>query len=357
MRQRYVLQLRHPASRFRHLHGGRSWSREGEVLDLPTGQVTFLFTDIEGSTRLVQSLRSADYHRLLTEHSTLLRAAVRDAGGVEFGTDGDAHFFAFHHARTAIEAATAAQRALAAHQWPDEARIRGTDGDPHRPPRAARRQLRRRGPESGGPDRGGRSRRAGARVGRCTLGGRCSLRGAEVPNVRSALRWAIDSGDPADLETGLLMAGALWRFWQLTGTLREAAEWFDQLLARPNAAEIPAARAKALRGAGGIAYWQNDLPEGQYERAVRLWAAAQAIKERIGGGAPSEMMQTVDPRPAAIEALGEDAVAQAWIEGQAMTPEGAVAYALGGDVHSADASRASDPALAESPSGSVRRGT
>jgi predicted ATPase/class 3 adenylate cyclase len=908
------------------------------VLDLPTGQVTFLFTDIEGSTRLVQNLGSADYHRLLTEHSTLLRAAVRDAGGVEFGTEGDAHFFAFHDARAAIEAATAAQRALAAHQWPDEARIRvrmgihtgrpelhganyvgvdlnrvariaaaghggqvlvsadarsaadarseaearslagprpATEADldgirladlgrhrlkdlvepehiyqlsspglpdefppirsidarpkhlpaqltsligrgkelsdvielvsrarlvtltgaggsgktrlavaaadrllprfddgvffaalapledgervpaaiaaslglreaPDRPlldvveehlrdktlllvtdnfehltaaaPVVARllqgspalsvlatsRELlrvygeqeypvpplpvpspngssepltanpcvqlfaeraaavradfrltpenapviaeicrrvdglplavelaaaririlspaellarldRRLATLSGGardvPERqrtlrgtidwshdllepaerrlfarlsafaGGWTREAAEAICAGDLGvdvlevleslvdkslvrrtideaeavrfdmletireyarerldaageapavrslhagffrqlaesaepnltGPDSARwldalGAEVPNVRSALRWAIDSGDPADLETGLFMAGALWRFWQLTGTLREAAEWFDQLLARPKAADIPAARAKALRGAGGIAYWQNDLPRsrqlyeeavaiyrqlgdeaglgaalndlaylpmlmgepdlaerlfteardifrelgdrwqaalaemniastkfflgdyerardvieavvpvirergdrfwlteaitglgqleqltgrfddarrhyaeslnlaleartmpqvamvleplsnvdaagGQYERAVRLWAAAQAIKERIGGGAPSEMMQTVDPRPAAIQALGEDAVAQAWAEGQAMTPERAVAHALGGDVLTAEAVGASDPALAE----------
>jgi predicted ATPase/class 3 adenylate cyclase len=310
--------------------------------------------------------------------------------------------------------------------------------------------------------------------------------GREVPNFRSALRWAIDSGDASDLEAGLLTAGALWRFWQLTGTLREAGEWFDQLLAQPNAISVPAGRAKALRGAGGIAYWQNDLPrsralyeaavalyrelgslegtaatlndlaylpmlmgelelaerlfteardlfrqlgdswqaalaemnvastkfftgdyeearrvietvvpvirergdrfwlteaitglgqleqltgrfdaarghyaealqlaldagttpqvamvleplsnvdaaEGNHVRAVELWAAAQAIKQRVGGGAPSEMMQTVDPRPAAIEAVGEDAVARAWAEGQAMTPEEAVAYALEGE--------------------------
>ncbi len=74
-----------------------------------------------------------------------------------------------------------------------------------------------------------------------------------------------------------------------------------------------------------------DSAEGNHRRAVELWSAAQAIKERVGGGAPSEMMQTVDPRPAAIEAIGEAAVAQAWDEGLALTLEQAVARALGRD--------------------------
>ena len=74
-----------------------------------------------------------------------------------------------------------------------------------------------------------------------------------------------------------------------------------------------------------------DAAEGDFSGAVRLWAAAQAIKERVGGGAPSEMMQTVDPRPAAVEAIGEQAVAEAWAAGQAMTPAEAVAYAVRGD--------------------------
>jgi predicted ATPase/class 3 adenylate cyclase len=305
----------------------------------------------------------------------------------------------------------------------------------------------------------------------------------EVPNVRSALRWALESPDAGDLEGGLLMAGALWRYWQLTGSLREADAWFAQLIERAGRPGPVAARAKAMQGAGGIAYWQNDLArsrklyeesvalyrqlddraglasalndlaylpmlqgeiplalqlfteardlfnelgdtwlsalaemniastnffagnldaaretieavipiirergdrfwlteavtglgqleqltgryaaarghyaeslqlaleagtipqvamvleplsnvdaaEGNHRRAVELWAAAQAIKERVGGGAPSEMMQTVDPRPAAVEAIGEEAVAQAWEAGQALTIERAVAHAL-----------------------------
>src|SRR5438477_10563491 len=92
--------------------------------DLPSGRVTFLFTDIEGSTRLVQKLGASDYRRLLTEHSALLRAAVNDLGGQEFGTEGDAHFFVFREAGGAVRAAIQAQRALASHQWPADAEIR-----------------------------------------------------------------------------------------------------------------------------------------------------------------------------------------------------------------------------------------
>jgi hypothetical protein len=66
---------------------------------------------------------------------------------------------------------------------------------------------------------------------------------------------------------------------------------------------------------------------GDHDRAVRLWAACEAIKQRIGGGAPAEVMRVSDPRPAATLAIGEDAVRSAWAEGWAMSPEEAVRYA------------------------------
>jgi len=95
----------------------------------------------------------------------------------------------------------------------------------------------------------------------------------EVPNVRGALHWALESGQPSDLQAGLLTAGALWRFWQVTGALREAADWFDQLLGASDSASVRSGRAKALRGAGGIAYWRNDLPRSRqlYEESVAIY--------------------------------------------------------------------------------------
>ena len=92
---------------------------------MPTGTVTMLFTDIEGSTRLLKQLGER-YGELLADHRRLLREAVAAHGGREMDTQGDAFFFAFARARNAVEAAVEAQRALAAHEWPDgvECRVR-----------------------------------------------------------------------------------------------------------------------------------------------------------------------------------------------------------------------------------------
>ncbi|HEY7599106.1 MAG TPA: adenylate/guanylate cyclase domain-containing protein, partial [Candidatus Limnocylindrales bacterium] len=92
-------------------------------MPLPTGTVTFMFTDIEGSTRLVQALGER-YPPLLARHHALLRAAISGAGGVEVSTEGDAFFAAFDSAAAAIAAAVSAQRALAAEEWPADAPVR-----------------------------------------------------------------------------------------------------------------------------------------------------------------------------------------------------------------------------------------
>ena len=89
----------------------------------PTGTVTFLFTDIEGSTRLLQQLRDR-YGDVLSRHGEILRAAFADHDGHEIDTQGDAFFAAFGRARDAVAAAVAAQRALAAEPWPDGTAVR-----------------------------------------------------------------------------------------------------------------------------------------------------------------------------------------------------------------------------------------
>ena len=71
---------------------------------VPTGTVTFLFTDIEGSTSLVKQLRDA-YGELLEKHHSLLRSAFSAGGGHEIDTQGDAFFFTFRRARDAVAAA------------------------------------------------------------------------------------------------------------------------------------------------------------------------------------------------------------------------------------------------------------
>jgi class 3 adenylate cyclase len=89
----------------------------------PTGAVTFLFTDIEGSTRLVKQLRDS-YGPVLREHQRLLRESFVAHGGYEVDTQGDSFFVAFASARDALLAAVEGQLALLSHQWPDGVEIK-----------------------------------------------------------------------------------------------------------------------------------------------------------------------------------------------------------------------------------------
>jgi predicted ATPase/class 3 adenylate cyclase len=90
----------------------------------PTGTVTFLFTDIEGSTRLVETLGIGAWSPLLDRHRAIIREALAAHGGVEIQTEGDAFFAVFDRAPEAIAAAADAQRALVAEPWPAATPIR-----------------------------------------------------------------------------------------------------------------------------------------------------------------------------------------------------------------------------------------
>jgi len=89
---------------------------------LPSGTVTFVFTDIEESTALLQRLGDG-YAGILAEHRKIVREAF-GANGVEIDTQGDAFFYAFPRAREAVAAAVEVQRAHAGHEWPDDAAVR-----------------------------------------------------------------------------------------------------------------------------------------------------------------------------------------------------------------------------------------
>jgi predicted ATPase/class 3 adenylate cyclase len=91
--------------------------------NLPTGTVTFLFTDIEGSTRLLETLGDG-YTPVLERHHELLREAIAAGEGTEVSTEGDAFFAVFPSAPRAVAAATAAQRALAVEPWPGNMAVR-----------------------------------------------------------------------------------------------------------------------------------------------------------------------------------------------------------------------------------------
>ena len=97
------------------------------MADLPTGTVTFLFTDLEGSTRLLEAHPSA-YRDAVARHHALLRAAVEAHGGAVFETVGDAVYAAFAHATDAVAAALAGQRALHQEPWPAGCALRARMG-------------------------------------------------------------------------------------------------------------------------------------------------------------------------------------------------------------------------------------
>ena len=99
---------------------------------------------------------------------------------------------------------------------------------------------------------------------------RCDL---EHPNIRAALRWAVDEDEA---ERAQAAAGALWRFWQQRGHLDEGGRWLDQVLAMPSGRQSSAARAKALVGAGGIAWWRQDR-----DAAGRFYDEAVAVERRL----------------------------------------------------------------------------
>src|SRR6476659_1469507 len=93
------------------------------MADFPGGTVTFLFSDVEGSTRLLTRLRGR-YAEVLGGLRRLLRAAVDEHAGREVDTEGDAFFVAFARASDAVAAAVSAQRALASRGWPEGVDVR-----------------------------------------------------------------------------------------------------------------------------------------------------------------------------------------------------------------------------------------
>jgi class 3 adenylate cyclase len=93
----------------------------------PTGTVTFLFSDLEGSTALLQQLGHR-YAEVLAGYRALLRAGFQAAGGHEVDTAGDGFFVAFSRATDAAAAAVTAQRAIATHPWPEGVQVRARMG-------------------------------------------------------------------------------------------------------------------------------------------------------------------------------------------------------------------------------------
>ncbi len=94
-----------------------------DKLDLPTGTVTFMFTDIEGSTRHLAAM-GEDFAPMLARHHDLMRSSIAANNGLVVGTEGDAFFAVFRDAPGALRAGVDAQRGLSAEPWPGGADIR-----------------------------------------------------------------------------------------------------------------------------------------------------------------------------------------------------------------------------------------
>jgi len=90
----------------------------------PTGTVTFLFTDIEGSTRLLQQIGDARSSQLLSEHRRLILAGVATGGGYTYQDQSESFLVAFQSARDAVLTALEVQRAANRHPWPEDAALR-----------------------------------------------------------------------------------------------------------------------------------------------------------------------------------------------------------------------------------------
>jgi predicted ATPase/class 3 adenylate cyclase len=93
------------------------------MAELPTGTVTFLFSDIQGSTRLLESLGEG-YADVLQRHRQIVRDAFAARGGLEIGTEGDSFFAVFPRAEDSVNAAVAIQRDLAKERWPQDGSVR-----------------------------------------------------------------------------------------------------------------------------------------------------------------------------------------------------------------------------------------
>ncbi len=122
----------------------------------------------------------------------------------------------------------------------------------------------------------------------------------EHANIRAALRWAIETGQAGRAQEA---AGALWRFWQQRGYLAEGRRWLEEILAMPSGQARTSARAKALTGAGGIAWWQNDRGA-----ARTFYDEALAIERGLGD--PARLAEALY-NEAFVVAAGDDLAAAA----------------------------------------------
>ena len=167
---------------------------------LPTGTVTFLFTDIEGSTRLLTALGER-YAQVLQRHGDILRHAIGAHGGSDVSTEGDSFFAVFRSAVDGVRAAADAQLALASEVWPEDAAVRVRMG------------LHTGEGRLGGDNYVGMDVHRGARIAAAGAGGQVLVSDATQALVRRELPEGVELRDLAEHRLKDLPAPE--RLWQL----------------------------------------------------------------------------------------------------------------------------------------------
>jgi predicted ATPase/class 3 adenylate cyclase len=124
-------------------------------------------------------------------------------------------------------------------------------------------------------------------------------------DIRAALRWSVEGGD---VEAGLRLAGALWRFWQLRSHLAEGLAWTERLLSLPAAARTMA-RARALGAQGSLAYWMKDTARVRpaYEESLAIAQEVGDVRGQAEGAYNLAFVQLLASKSRAAEELFEEA--------------------------------------------------
>jgi class 3 adenylate cyclase len=290
----------------------------------PPAAVTFLFTDIEGSTRLWEQHPEA-MRFALTRHDALLRTAVETSGGSVFKTIGDAFCVAFDRAPAAVSAALAAQCSLYDAVWDDTGPLR------------VRMALHTGSAEARGGDFFGPSVNRVARLLAIGHGGQTLLSGAACQEVSDALP---EGATLRDLQLHRLKdLPRPERVFQLLHP-RLPAEFPPLRSLEMLAEQLPLSaidfigQEHKLADGRGVAVFLEGLARAavvreQADRAARLFGAAASLREALG--TPRPLTERDDYEAHVTEAgaqLGPEAFAAAWIAGSTMTLEQAVEYAL-----------------------------
>ena len=159
------------------------------MTELPSGTVTFLFTDIEGSTALLKGLGRDAYERALAEHQRILHAAFEAHKGKVVDTQGDSFFVAFRTAADTVSAAVDAQRDLAAQLGPEGAEVKVRMG------------LHTGEPKVGGERYVGIGVHRAARIGAAGHGGQVLLSSIQRRSCRRGSRSGTSASDASRTST------------------------------------------------------------------------------------------------------------------------------------------------------------